>query len=379
VAHARPAAAAAIVGNVAASTLPFVGVDPPRSRKFTDGQAMHIGRRYKFTDFLVWTRWEATYIVLWSLLVTLFLQLSPWNFLTVPVPVLTIVGSALAIVLAFKNAQCYTRFNEALTTSSQLISNSYVFANRLTSTVGHLDPAQCGPRLKEIFYRHFAWLTALRFFLREKKAWENTAEAGNARYLAKLPTPESQSKLADELKTYLSDAELQKVLAHRGDKEALILHGQYEALRDLFDKKLISEFILIMLTGALDELGRLQGALKRMKSYPYARNYYSIAILLVTAFVAMLPFGLFPYAQDLGRSAGLAHWTAWLNVPFSAVVGWMFLSLEKVGENSSNPFEGGSNDVPISFIARRIEIEMRTMLGEQTDLKPIEAKDSVLF
>lgn len=62
-----------------------------------------------------------------------------------------------------------------------------------------------------------------------------------------------------------------------------------------------------------------------------------------------------------------------------AVVGRVFVSLEKVGENSSNPFEGGPNDVPISFIARRIEIEMRIMLGEQTDLKQIEAKDNILF
>jgi ion channel-forming bestrophin family protein len=84
-------------------------------------------------------------------------------------------------------------------------------------------------------------------------------------------------------------------------------------------------------------------------------------------------------SHALGRSAGIGHWTAWLNVPFSAIVGWLFVSLEKVGENSSNPFEGGSNDVPISFIARRIEIEMRTMLGEQTDLKPIEAKHDILF
>jgi putative membrane protein len=95
-------------------------------------------------------------------------------------------------------------------------------------------------------------------------------------------------------------------------------------------------------------------------------------------YVAIIPFGLFPYAQELGESAGNGNWTAWLNVPFSAIV-WLFVSLEKVGENSSNPFEGGSNDVPISFIARRIEIEMRTMLGEQTDLKPIEAKHNILF
>ena len=92
-----------------------------------------------------------------------------------------------------------------------------------------------------------------------------------------------------------------------------------------------------------------------------------------------MPFALFPYAQDLGKAAGTGHWTAWLNVPFSVVVGWVFVSLEKVGENSSNPFEGGANDVPISSIARRIEIEMRIMLGEETDLKPIEAKSSILF
>ena len=340
---------------------------------------MHIGRRYKFTEFLGWTRWEAGYLIFWSLLVTLFLQVSHWNFLTIPAPILTIIGSALAIILAFKNQQCYARFNDALALSGQLITNSLILANKLTSTVGNLDAAQSGPRLKEIFYRHFAWLTALRFFLRERKAWENTSEPGNARFLAKLPTPESQSTLKDELKTYLSDAELQKVMAHRGDKEALILHWQYEAISDLYNKKLISEFILIVLTGALDDLARLQGALKRIKNYPYARNYYSIAVILVTIFVAIVPFGLFPYAQDLGKSAGIGHWTAWLNVPFSAVVGWVFVSLEKVGENSSNPFEGGSNDVPISSIARRIEIEMRIMLGEQTDLKPIEAKHNILF
>ena len=93
----------------------------------------------------------------------------------------------------------------------------------------------------------------------------------------------------------------------------------------------------------------------------------------------MVPFSLFPYAQELGRSAGIGHWTAWLNVPFSVIVGWVFVSLEKVGENFSNPFESGANDVQISSIARKIEIEMRLMLGEQTDLKPIEAKHDILL
>lgn len=340
---------------------------------------MHLGRKYGFAQFLGWTKWEAVSLIAWSLLVTAFLQVAPWSFLTIPAPILTIIGSALAIILAFKNQQCYARFHEALVLSGQLVGSSLVLANRLSSSVGHLAGTRHPPELTPIFHRHLAWLTALRFFLRAAKPWENTAERGNARYLARLPTPESQSALETELKAYLSDADVRKVLTHRGDKEALILHWQYEAVRDLYDRKLISEFILNATLGALDELVRLQGALKRIKNYPYARNFYSIAVFLVTIFAALVPFALFPYAQELGAVAGIEHRTAWLNVPFSAIVGWIFLSLEKVGENSANPFEGGANDVPISSIARRIEIELRTMLGEPTELVPIEAKEDILF
>lgn len=340
---------------------------------------MHLGRQYKVIQFIGWTRWEVLYLIGWALAVTVFLQVSHWTFLTIPAPILTIIGSALAIILAFKNQQCYARFNDALALSGQLTTNSLVLANKLTLSLGDADAARSDPRLKDIFYRHFAWLTALRFFLRERRFWENALESGNVRFLAKLPTPESQSVLEEELKTVLSDAELQTFMAHRGDKEALILHWQYEAVARLYNDKAISELMLTVLAAGLDELARVQGALKRIKSYPYARNYYSIAVMLVKIFAAILPFGFFPYAQDLGRPAGIGHWTAWLNVPFSVVVGWAFVSLEKVGENSSNPFEGGANDVPISFIARRIEIEMRLMLGEETDLKPIEAKESILF
>jgi putative membrane protein len=340
---------------------------------------MHVGRKYRFTQFLGWTGREAVCLIGWSLLVTAGLYFSRASFLTVPAPILTIIGSALAIILAFKNAQCYARSNEALSLSGQITTNSLILANRLMSTVGSLEAAQSGPVLKDMFQRHFAWLTALRFFLRAHKPWENMTEAGNARFLAKLATPESQSSLKDELKTYLSEPELEKVLAHRGDREAFLLNRQCDVIRDLYNRKLISEFWLTFLVSTVDDLLRVQGALKRIKNYPYARNYYSISIFLVLIYVALVPFGLFPYAQELGKAAGVERWTVWLNVPFSAIVGWIFMSLEKVGENSSNPFEGGANDAPISFIARRIEIEMRTMLGEQTDLKPIEAKDDILF
>ena len=148
---------------------------------------MHIGRQYKFTQFLGWTRWEAGYLICWALFVTLFLQVSHWNFLTIPAPILTIIGSALAIILAFKNQQCYARSNDALVLSGQLITNSLILANKLTSTVGSLDAAQSGPRLKEMFYRHFAWLTALRFFLREENPGKMRLKRGTLDFLPNFP------------------------------------------------------------------------------------------------------------------------------------------------------------------------------------------------
>ena len=49
---------------------------------------------------------------------------------------------------------------------------------------------------------------------------------------------------------------------------------------------------------------------------------------------------------------------------FHRGIGWMYTSLDQVGESTANPFEGGANDVPISQISRSIEIELRELLGE---------------
>ncbi|RCW81928.1 bestrophin family ion channel [Phyllobacterium bourgognense] len=340
---------------------------------------MHIGRQYSVNDFLAWTRKETQWLIGWALFATLFLHVSTLNFLTVPAPILTIVGAALAISLAFKSQQCFARCTNALTLSEQLNGSSFILAERLISATCELGDVPSGARLEDMFYRHFAWLTSLRFYLRDSRSWENRFDAGNIRFLAKIPSPESTSALDDELKNYLSDDEVQKIMACSGDKESLILDWQYEALRKLRKQNLISEYMFIGLIARLDDLSRLQGGLKLIKNYPYPRNYYSIAVILVKMFVAIIPFGLFPFAYELGKSAGIADWTAWLNVPFSVAVGWVFVSLEKVGENSSNPFEGNANDVPISSIARRIEIAMRGMMGESNDLQPIVAKSDILF
>jgi len=41
--------------------------------------------------------------------------------------------------------------------------------------------------------------------------------------------------------------------------------------------------------------------------------------------------------------------------------------MERLARTGENPFEGGPNDVPISTIARGIEIDLRQMLDESPE------------
>jgi putative membrane protein len=130
---------------------------------------MHLGRKYRLTELLLWTRWEIIYLLAWSVFVTALLIFTRWHFLSIPAALLAIVGTAVAVVLAFKNQQCYARVQEALATWGQITAASMTWANKLASAIGHPDAAASHPLLKEMFHRHFAWLTALRFVLRARK------------------------------------------------------------------------------------------------------------------------------------------------------------------------------------------------------------------
>ena len=116
-----------------------------------------------------------------------------------------------------------------------------------------------------------------------------------------------------------------------------------------------------------------QGKCERIKNFPYPRQFASINLFFVRLFVFMVPFGMLKEFEKLGDHM------VWLTIPFSVLVSWVFSSMEKVGESTENPFEGGSNDVPITSMSRTIEIDLREMLDE-TDLPPaIQAVNNILM
>jgi len=69
----------------------------------------------------------------------------------------------------------------------------------------------------------------------------------------------------------------------------------------------------------------------------------------------------------------------WLTIPFSALIIWMYFLVDRIGDYSDNPFEAGYNDVPISFIARAIEIDLREMLDEENIPAPYAVENGFLL
>lgn len=126
-----------------------------------------------------------------------------------------------------------------------------------------------------------------------------------------------------------------------------------------------------MLTGP--NLCEHQGKCERIKNFPYPRQFSTLNLYFVWVFIILLPFGMLPEFEKLG------HFMTWLTIPFCVLVSWIFHTMDKIGESSENPFQGGANDVPITALSRNIEIDLREILGE-TDLpETIEPKNSILM
>jgi len=224
-----------------------------------------------------------------------------------------------------------------------------------------------------LIHRHIAWLTALRYQLRQPRGWETMSSGANAEYRARFFTVDEQtSELAPALAPLLSATEHARVLA-TSNRAAHLLAMQGEDLSALRGQGAIEANGHVALEQLLAALMTSQGACERIKNFPYPRQFSTISLFFVRMFAYALPFGL------LGEFARLGPNAVWLTIPFSVLVGWVFSVLEAVGQASENPFEGNANDVPITALSRTIEIDLREMLGERDIPRPLAPINNILM
>ncbi len=336
---------------------------------------MNISTHYKLHHFLPWTKQKIIKMLFLSLVPTALFYFLDWNWLAIPWVPVALIGTATAFISGFKNTQTYNRMWEARTIYGAVINSSRAFGMMTKDFVRTGENEK--DLQKEIVYRHFAWLTALRFQLRETKCWENIkTKSYNKAYLKYYKVPEWESNLEDELKTFLSDSERQHILSTK-NRATQILAQQSERIKALNKQGVISDFNYVALENQLKDLYDQQGKAERIKNFPYPRQFSSINLYFTNLLCLLIPFGfLGELSKQMDKNG---DWVIWLTIPLSVLVGWVFLVLEQIGESTENPFEGGANDIPITQISRMIEIDLREMLGEK-DLPPaIQPQNNILM
>ncbi|MCR9247527.1 MAG: hypothetical protein NXI31_21045 [bacterium] len=348
---------------------------------------MYTRKKYSLRDLLVWTRHETLIFIAIALTPVVAYDLLDQRWLHLPWLPVALIGTAVAFIISFQNNATYGRLWEARKIWGGITNTTRAWGLQLNDfisgqfTDAEVDDAELHAARRTIAMRHIGWLTALRHTMRQKRPWEdNLAYRTNREWADNIRIHEHHHTIEEDLEGYLEDAERSSVCG-RTNHAAQILALQSRHLQQLRTRGWIDDFRHMEMQQTLTQLFDLQGASERIKNFPYPRQYATLNSTFLWIFVILLPFGVMHeferIGQDLTRDfPTLGPSFVWLSVPFSVVVMWVFHTMERIGRTSENPFEGTPNDVPITTMARGMEIDLREMLGESAETipDPIPAK-----
>lgn len=344
---------------------------------------MLVDRTIKFRSIISWTWAHFTWLTVFAGAIAVLYYFGIIKFKIPWLPV-SVIGTAVAFYVGFKNNQAYGRMWEARKIWGGIVNDSRTWGMMVDgyitdqfakeeATKGQLEEIK-----KRLMYRHIAWLYAHRSQLLVPTSWEHISQGRRIRRTAKYYQDNFGIGLvADEatkvnVSSFLPEDEVERLINYK-NTATQIINEQSRDIKQLREKGLIDDFRHVEMMEVLRSFYTLQGKNERIKKFPLPRQYANMSRVFVGILVALLPFSMMPALQAMGE------WAFWISVPITALIGWVYVMMEVIGDYSENPFQGMANDIPMLSLCRVIEIDLREMLGE-TDLPPnVEAKRGVLM
>lgn len=268
-----------------------------------------------------------------------------------PFSIAAILGSALAIFVAFRNQSSYGRWWEARTIWGGIINNSRIFARQIIANtdnavaIGKITPDAADNFKKEMVYRQIAFAHALRLHLRRQETWQ-------------------------ELKHLLAEDEYAGLLNGQ-NKPNLLLHQQGMRIKEGMRLEMLGAFDNISMEPNLATFNNWQGACERIKNTPLPMNYQYFTKLFLYAFIFILPFCL--AADFFSMNIGF------LVIPVSFLISFVFAVMNRVGEINENPFENEVQDIPMTALCNTIERDLKEMLGEKELPQKMQPQNGYLY
>ncbi|MCB9262183.1 MAG: hypothetical protein H6607_07395 [Flavobacteriales bacterium] len=354
---------------------------------------MFVKKNFSFKRIMQFGGGHLIWLTAWAAAVTFLVEYLHYlrdvehqNIVDFKVPWLpvSLVGTAVAFYVGFKNNSAYDRLWEARKIWGSIVNASRSWGTNVRGYVSNvfLDEKITDEKLngyhRRLIYRHIGWLYSLRSQLLIPTEWEHISQGGLVQKATEVRLKRwgiglyADETTQTELPQCLPQDEIDRLI-NAQNTATQIIDEQSQDLLKYREMNLIDDFRHMELQKILNEFYVYQGQAERIKKFPLPRQYGSMSFYFIGIFIFLLPFGLVTEFHDLG------DWGAWLSIPFTVIVGWVFLMMELVGDYSENPFEGLGNDVPMLSLCRTIEIDLKEMLGE-TDLpEKIEPVDGVLM
>ncbi len=367
---------------------------------------MYTRRIFPIKGVIKWTRRSIYLFLLLGTIPVILFDVVGLKWLHVPWLPLGVLGTAVAFIVSFKNNASYDRLWEARKIWGGIVnsSRSWTIMVKDFITNDHAKVPKSDAELhsihKELVHRHVAWLTALRYQLRKDKPWEmhlKTKRSNREFRASQYLVCEDTIPIETVIKDYISEAEYDEVFA-KGNQASQLLGIQSKRLKELIQEGYIEDFRHMEMSNMLVEFYTLQGKCERIKNFPYPRQFATLNYIFVWIFIILLPFGIMEGFEAIGdhiledlethvsrTSLGhliqefIAKHFVWFSIPFSALLAWVFHTMEAIGENTENPFEGGPNDVPITDMSRGIEIDIRQLINDDNIPEPYKWVNDIVM
>ncbi|MEH6659815.1 bestrophin family protein [Leeuwenhoekiella marinoflava] len=250
----------------------------------------------------------------------------------------TILGTALAFFIGFNNNQAYDRWWEARKIWGSLVNNSRTWTRQLLYFVHPAESianSQFEEKRLRLIKRHIAFLYALKENLRTENK--------------------------KEYESYLSQNEIEEINRH-SNKHNAILSFQSKDLDELYQVNSIDGFKFMELNKMIVTFCDDMGKSERIKNtvFPTTYNYYSKAFIWIF---------IYSVTMTIGNAIGI--WS----IIFGTLVGYIFFTIQSIGQTLLNPFQDIRTGIPLSQITRTIEINLLEMLDEENIPEPIMSVD----
>ncbi len=257
------------------------------------------------------------------------------NYFVFPTFIPTVLGTALAFFIGFNNNQAYDRWWEARKIWGSLVNNSRTWGRMLinyTHPTEELPDAELKEKIRIIVRNHIGFLYALKANLRKS---EDT-----------------------DYKAFLSIESVAEVSVSSNIHNA-ILEIQARELALLQREGVIDGYKFIEINRTLTEFCNEMGKSERIKNTVYPTTYTYFSRLFIWFFV---------YSITMTAADAVGLWA----VAFGSLVGYVFFTIQAIGQVLLNPFDKLPTGIPLDQITRTIEINLLEMLGEKNIPEPIK-------